>query len=179
MGDRGGNQKDRAGRRRSSGDPEQMGSQNTRGPYDVTGSGGESGPLGSQPQAQAPSSTSFSTKTQPRQDAGLGSSGVSWRHLWDAPLLAATVRWTTRTIGPGNPPDGTGLDARVRRRPNGKLQSREESGRGRCLLGKATPSGEQRGSLRQTPNGPARAQTPTPRGGRKGRSGALPAPLTG
>lgn len=104
--------------------------QDTCGPYDVTGSGGESGPLGSQPQAQAPNSTSFSTKTQPRQDAGLGSSGVSWRHLWDAPLLAATVRWTTRTIGPGNPPDGTGLDARVRRRPNGKLQSREESGRG-------------------------------------------------
>lgn len=91
--------------------------QDTCGPYDVTGSGGESGPLGSQPQAQAPSSTSFSTKTQPRQDAGLGSSGVSWRHLWDAPLLAATVRWTTRTIGPGNPPDGTGLDARVRRLP--------------------------------------------------------------
>lgn len=156
-----------------------MGSQNTRGPYDVTGSGGESGPLGSQPQAQAPNSTSFSTKTQPRQDAGLGSSGVSWRHLWDAPLLAATVRWTTRTIGPGNPPDGTGLDARVRRLPNGKLQSREESGRGRCLLGKATPSGEQRGSQRQTPNGPGARKRRRLEGAEKGEAERSLPPLRG
>lgn len=62
---------------------------------------------------------------------------------------------------------------------DGKLQSREESGRGRCLLGKATPFGEQRGSRRQTPNGPARAQTPTPRGGRKGRSERSLPPLRG